>query len=478
MFIINAFIDFYTSNTNEIDYILISFIVTMLLVNIVLLVVFLKIDISQQRSLVKSSEHNLGAEFVTLEFELEELKEGQQQSQGIEGLAQAPDDNTNTQNYNTNQTDNLSDFGSIAGSNLFQSQMFQESMRNQAVPKPDPQLQSALTTLNQPQYKIKDELEEILDVYELEQEEKIRSAQKDQVAAAFKSNLFDGAEEQAEILRNKTVSLWDRVFAEFSTVNTTDPDGGGGISLLFEHTLVIALALTLPSIKNPIMRTKAYPLVIFLCVNGLCWAGGLILKFLIPWYYLLAVSFLVTSILVTLKETNAWSFSKHSFACASLTFIFCFFIIIDMTYLINDFFIFFMFYFKFQSAYTIGLIRCGRFVIPILYVAQQLANKNRLMIAFLYICINSMLFLCMALASNFYQCIQNQKSRFNLFSSTVTIYNRHILHLLHWPHFFTYFFCLLTSFLMVVKQQKFDVSVIALNLFLLGLLLYAINIMD
>ena len=455
IFISNIFLDFYLGYTNRIDYVAIVFLILIFVFYTAGFFILLKMDNSEQRNLAKTEGYKITHQYVILEFELEEL--------GSEGKQLNSSENPDTLAESEIMSDSMGASNSLTGSKLVTSQNF-------AV---DSEIQASNNTTAAQQLLImnKDSLEDFMEIYELELEEKIREFQKKSVQDEFGEKLFFNEDEQREILRNKKITLWDKVFAEFCGFQEKSKG-----EELFDKIFVLFFALSIPSLMNPLMKTKFMPVIINNCILMTLFAMDFLFHFKLSNFWLLPISILVATILFLFNHFKVYNYTIHRYICNVLTIILGYVLIFDVCFILTDFFVFFVFYFKVENFLVMGATRSVRYVLPAFYIIAQLCKAQRSMIAVLF----SFLFVigCYTLltARAFYSAVVNQMTKYSGFVQTLALYNKKAIPLLQLAPYFIYFYIILMSFLMVIKKYKFDMSLMIMSTLLFGFFVYSVVI--
>jgi hypothetical protein len=415
----------------------------------------LKLDISAQRTLAKKEGFKITSNYVILEYENEEL--------GNEGKKLNESEDSDDMSESDLMSDSMSKSNSIATSKLGLSNNIQaESALNFEESGAEHKMIHSK----------KDSLEDFMENYELELDEKIRENQKASVEKEFGEKLFNNEDEQREILRNKKITLWDKVFAEFSD----DDPNKTRLDILFENVFITVFALCLPSLKNPLMRTNWMPFIVNNCVLLTIMGLQLIFHFDMETYQYFIVSILISTLLTILHHYKVYDYTVHRYICCFLTSILGYIGIIDLSFIITDTIIFFLFYFRFDILMVIGGNRVIRYLLPSAYLVMQLCKSQRYMIAILFSFLFSVGTYTILVGTAFNKSISQMTTVYNGFIRTISLYNKKAVSLLFLGTTFMYFYIILMSFLMVIKKFKFDMSLMLLNILLFCVFIYSVVI--
>ena len=444
----NLSIELYGGYTNHVDYIIIVFLVLLFICYIALFLMFSKMDVSDHRNISKKEGHKLTSKFVTLEFEIKEIVQEQ------ESVYSDEDDD-----------DDLGESEAMGRSKALTSSLTASKMQTGLYNTN----MATLDDLSLTSYTKIDPLEEFLNTYELSLEQRIRESQKNEVAEEFSNKLFFNEDEQKEILRNQKIGLWDKVFAEFSSgLQTSEGEE------LFEKMFIVFLALSLPSLKNPLMKTNWMPFIIHNCVVLSFYANDFVYHFDLNFYWFFIIGIVVAGLISGLNKSSAWSYTTHRYVCFFLCVILGLTFILDICFILADFIIFFAFYFKYNTAMTLGLSRTIRYVLPNFYLIDQLCKANHYMVAIMF----SMLLLVtngtLLIANSFTIDIKNNTTKYDGFTTTLKIYDKKTASLLTMAGYYVFFYGILMSFLMVIKKYKFDTSLMFLSVVLFAVFCYSI----
>jgi len=447
--------DFYLSYFNKVDYVVIVFLMVSFILYIVGFFIFLKLDISAQRTLAKKEGFKITSNYVILEYEMEEL--------GNEGKRLNQSEDNDDMSESDLMSDSMSRSNSMANSKMGMSNNIQA--------------ESALNfEESEAEHKIihskKDSLEDFMENYELELDEKIRENQKASVEKEFGEKLFNNEDEQREILRNKKITLWDKVFAEFSD----DESNKNRLDILFDNVFITFFALSLPSLKNPLMRTKWMPFIVHNCVLLTIVGLQLIFHFHMETYQYFIVSILISTLITVLHHYKVYDYTVHRYICCFLTSLLGYICVIDLSFVITDTIIFFIFYFRFDILMVIGGNRVIRYLLPSAYLVMQLCKSQRYMIAILFSFLFSVGTYTIIVCKSLYGSIVEMTTVYNGFIKTISLYNKEAVSLLFLGTTFMYFYIILMSFLMVIKKFKFDMSLMLLNILLFCVFIYSVVI--
>jgi hypothetical protein len=445
------------SYMNRVDYIIITILIVCFIIYMVSMFVFIKMDISEQRNLAKKDGYKLTSKYVIMEYELEELNE--------EKKNLGDSENPNSLEESEMMSDSATNTNSLGGSKLVASQNLMTDSALGITGNYDSNVAGhQKINLN------KDSLEDFMEAYEISLEEKIRENQKKSVENEFNDKLFFNEDEQREILRNKKITIWDKVFTEFSVDN-----GDSRVSAIFDNIFITFFALTIPSLKNPLMNTNWMPLIVNNCILMTFMAARMLYKFPISFYWVLPISIGITALIFVFQHFKVYNFTVHRYICSGLGFILCFFLILDLTYIWTDAIMFFMFYFKIDDLMSIGGMRAIRFGLPSVYLILELCKVQRHMIALMYVFIYSIGVITILMAQAYYYAIQFQITIYDQFLATLNLYNKRGSSLMSVGSYFISFYVILMSFLMVIKKYKFDMSLILLSFLLLAFLIYTLT---
>ena len=452
IFIINIMMDFYLSYTNRIDYILITGYWVFFVIYLIGFFIFLKLDVSEQRNLAKKEGFKLTSNYVILEFEKEELGSGAKQLNDSEN----PDDMSESDLM----SESMSMSNSLANSKAGKSNNFvTESALNIGQSSAEEKIFTEK----------RDSLEDFMENYELELDEKIRENQKSSVEKEFGTKLFNNEDEQREILRNKKITLWDKVFTEFSS-----GENQNRLDAIFDKIFISFFAFSLPSLKNPLMRTNWMVFIINNCIIFILMGAQLIFKFHIHGYLVFLISFTMTALLFILQYYKVYDYTVHRYICSFLTAILGYIYILDLCFIMTDTIVFFLFYFKINILMTLGGMRAIRYMLPSFFLIFQLCKNKRYMIALLYSFLFSIGTYTVSLFKTYLNSINNLTTIYDGFIKTLSLYEKQSVPLLFMSTTFMYFYIILMSFLMVIKKFKFDMSLILLNLILVAVFIYSV----
>ena len=316
----------------------------------------------------------------------------------------------------------------------------------------------------------KDSLEDFMNAYDLELEEKIRENQKKSVQEEFGEKLFFNEDEQREILRNKKITIWDKVYTEFSFGSDNSR-----INAFFDNILITFFALSIPSLKNPLMNTNWMPIIVNNCLMLIFLSARLLYHFSISLYWFMPISILITTLIWIFNYFKVYNFTVHRYVCSTLGVILCYILILDLGYIMTDIFIFFLFYFRIVGLMSIGGMRAIRFAMPSIYLINELCKVQRHIIALMYTFIYGMGAITLLIAQSYSTAITNQITGYDQFLTTLTLYDKKAVGFMSVGPYFVYFYIILMSFLMVIKKYKFDMSLIFLNSLLCGFLIYTLT---
>jgi hypothetical protein len=448
------FMDFYLSYTNRVDYIILVFLFISLIIYIIGFFIFLKLDISEQRNLAKKEGYKITSKYILLEFEKEEL------GSEVKRLNDSEDpDNVSESDL---MSDSMSRSNSFGGSKIGMSNTFGAESG----------LGVGESAAEQKIYgQKKDSLEDFMENYELELDEKIRENQKKSVEKEFGNKLFNNEDEQREILRNKKITLWDKVFTEFS-----NGESGNRFDDLFDTVFISLFAFSLPSLKNPLMRTKWMPFIVHNCVIFTILGAQLIFKFHVETYMLFLISIGTSTLLSIFHYYNVYDYTIHRYICCLLTTILGYTLILDLSFILTDTIVFFIFYFKINVLMVIGAMSSIRYLLPSFYLVMLLCRSQRYMIALLYTFLFSIGTYTIGIGKAYISTIRNLTTIYDGFIKTLALYNKDAISLLFFGTTFMYFYIILMGFLVVIKKFRFDMSLILLNLILFGVFIYTVII--
>lgn len=446
IFFMNVVLDFYLNYTNRIDWFAVVFLLSSSVLYLISFFILIKMDISEQRNLIKKEGYKITHKYVTLEYELEEL--------GSEAQKLTQSEEPDALSESELMSDSLGTSNSLAGSKVGTSQNF---VGESALQIGASDVEAAAMKLHQK----RDSLEDFMEAYELELDEKIRENQKQSVEDEFGKKLFFNQEEQREILRNKKITLWDKVFAEFS-----DLESKNRFDEIFENIFITVFALSLPSLKNPLMKTNWMPFIINNCVLLIILALRFLYNFTLSYAWFLPISISVTTLMMLLFHFKVYDFTVHRYICCFLTCFLGYILILDLGYVLTDIFTFFIFYFKVDILLVVGGMRAIRYIMPSFYLVMQLCKIQRHMIALLYTFMFSVGTYTIVISRSYISSIQSHTTRYNGFIQTVSLYNKKAPGLLFLGSYYVYFYIILMSFLMVIKKYKFDMSLIIMSLLL------------
>ena len=446
----NVILEIYVDYTNRVDYIMAVFLLACFIFYCFMFVIISKIDISNHRNMCKKEGFKLTSNYITLNFEIEELTDP------LKLMDDYKEKVVGTMGTLLNTTDSHLMDSSLSNSNL-QSNIF--IMNTTLDHEPD-----------LIHYQKKDSLETYLTNYNLELEQRIRKMQKHQVEEDFSKKLFYNEDEQKEILRNKKISLWDKVFIEFSSPNPqTRPEK------LFDKFFTVILALCLPSLKNPLMETSWAPFIVSNSVICILIAHDFIYKFQISYLWFIFIGVTISTMVSIFKRFSIWSFSWHRTFCSFLCICLGFILIVDSCLIFADFLIFFAFYFRYDLAMTLGLMRAIRYLLPCFYIINQLCKAGYSMVAFLLALIFIVGNSTLILAISFFNSVQDNQTRYNSTSSILSVYNKRSASLLSMASYYMFFYCILMSLLMIIKKYRFDTGLMFLSCVLFGVFCYTID---